>query len=217
MGATGQRRSRGGQTAVALVAIGGLLSLGATTVRAETTTTALPLTVPPGAYGRSDGLLWLTLGFSVLHHTDHVIRDNHSGFPFTDHLTALTPTLLVYPLALGGYFLDAGPLYWTVFDAAALAGVVATHAALEPPHDVYAPWADGSNLTGARSPVMGGVALGILGGLVLGIGSHLVSTILDGARYGFTWKRKPIGAALPASRLAFGLTPDGRATLSFTW
>lgn len=173
--------------------------------------------IPAGAYRRTDTLIWVTLGFGVLHHTDHVVRGNHSGFPFTSHVTAFTPTLLVYPLVLGGMALDAGPLYWTIFDASALVGVMAIHATLEPLPDIYDPWADGTNRTGVRSPAMGVVALTILGGLTVGLGASLASSIADGRRYGFTWKRKPPGTALSATNLRFGVTPAGQVTLSFRW
>ena len=114
------------------ITMAAVMSMGAAAWGAEVASVPKTPTVPEGAYRRSDALVWVTLGFGVLHHTDHVIRDNHSGFPFTTHVTAFTPTLLVYPLVIGGIAFDAGPLYWTIFDAAALVGVVAIHATLEP-------------------------------------------------------------------------------------
>ncbi|HEX2742046.1 MAG TPA: hypothetical protein VHM69_16515, partial [Rubrobacter sp.] len=33
--------------------------------------------------------------FSVLHHTDHVIRGNHSGWPFQAEVTPFTFSLLI--------------------------------------------------------------------------------------------------------------------------
>jgi hypothetical protein len=166
---------------------------------------------PPdaSAYTRSDVLAWTSIGVGVLHHVDHVLRGNHSGFPFTAQVTVFTPTLLLYPLALGGLYFDAGPLYWVVFDSAALIGVVGVHLALEPPGHVYHPWVDRSNLLGVRAPVLGGVALGILSGLTVSLGSHLVSCIIDGTSYGFTWKRKPQGAPREARDFTLSLGPEG--------
>ena len=203
-----------GRLAITMAAV---MSMGAVAWGAEVESVPETRTVQEGAYRRSDALIWVTLGFGVLHHTDHVIRDNHSGFPFTTHVTAFTPTLLVYPLVIGGIAFDAGPLYWTIFDAAALVGVVAIHATLEPLHHVYEPWADSSNLIGVRSPAMGGVALAVLGGLTLGLAASLVSSIVDGRRDGFTWKRKPPGTVIAPSNLTFGATPDGQVLCAFRW
>lgn len=203
-----------GRQAIAMAAT---MSIGAVSWGAEMASAPESPTVKEGAYRRSDGLVWTTLGFSVLHHTDHVIRDTHSGFPFTPHLTAFTPSLLVYPLVIGGIVCDAGPLYWTIFDATALVGVVAIHATLEPLDAIYEPWADGSNLTGVRSSAMGGVALIVLSGLTLGLAASLVSSIVDGRRYGFTWKRKPLGTNIAPSNFSFSATPDGKVLLSFRW
>ncbi|HET7478161.1 MAG TPA: hypothetical protein VFJ72_01465 [Rubrobacteraceae bacterium] len=45
--------------------------------------------------------------FSVLHHTDHVIRGNHSGWPFVAEITPFTFSLLIYALILPGIYLTA--------------------------------------------------------------------------------------------------------------
>jgi hypothetical protein len=209
---------RKGEPIAMLIAIGIFATSGpASSWAAEPDAGRNVRTVPGDAYRRTETLTLVTLGFGVLHHTDHVVRDNHSGFPFTSHLTPFTPTLIVYPLVLGGLALDAGPLYWTIFDAAAFVGVIAVHITLEPLPDVYTPWADGTNLIGTRSPTMGVVALTILGGLTLGLGASLVSSIGDGRRYGFTWKRRPAGTAIAPGNFAFTVTPDGQLMFSFRW
>jgi hypothetical protein len=45
--------------------------------------------------------------FSVLHHADHVIRGNHSGWPFQAEVTPFTFSLLIYALILPGIYLTA--------------------------------------------------------------------------------------------------------------
>src|ERR687896_2067575 len=45
--------------------------------------------------------------FSVLHHTDHVARGNHSGWPFQAEVTPFTFSLLIYALILPGIYLTA--------------------------------------------------------------------------------------------------------------
>ena len=56
----------------------------------------------------------LTLG----HHVDHVVRGNHSGWPFEEQLSPFTFSLAVYPLVLVGLYLSrhgkVGPGYWAV-------------------------------------------------------------------------------------------------------
>jgi hypothetical protein len=45
--------------------------------------------------------------FSVLHHVDHVVRGNHSGWPFQAEVTPFTFSLLIYALILPGIYLTA--------------------------------------------------------------------------------------------------------------
>ncbi len=75
-------------------------------------------------------LLILGIGvtfFGVLHHLDHVVRGNHSGWPFQDAVTPFTFSLLIYALLLPGLYLTwRGRLmarYW-LFTAAVLFVVV---------------------------------------------------------------------------------------------
>ena len=46
--------------------------------------------------------------WSAVHHTDHVLRFDHSGWPFTDIVTPFTFSLLVYPLFILAFFLRRG-------------------------------------------------------------------------------------------------------------
>jgi hypothetical protein len=44
---------------------------------------------------------WMLLGvvaLAVLHHVDHVLRADNSGWPFTPDVTPFTISLLVYPI-----------------------------------------------------------------------------------------------------------------------
>lgn len=45
--------------------------------------------------------------FGLLHHADHVIRGNHSGWPFEAEVTPFTFSLLIYALILPGVYLTA--------------------------------------------------------------------------------------------------------------
>ena len=44
--------------------------------------------------------------FGVLHHVDHVVRGNHSGWPFREAVTPFAFSLLVYALLLPGIFMN---------------------------------------------------------------------------------------------------------------
>jgi multisubunit Na+/H+ antiporter MnhC subunit len=63
----------------------------------------------------------------IFHHVDHVVRGNHSGWPFQEAVTPFTFSLLIYALLLPGLYLTwRGRLmarYW-LFTAAALFAVV---------------------------------------------------------------------------------------------
>src|SRR3712207_6240022 len=66
-----------------------------------------------GAVSGRDRLRWvlLVLGvivtvFGVLHHVDHVVRGNHSGWPFREAVTPFTLSLLVYALLLPGIYMN---------------------------------------------------------------------------------------------------------------
>ncbi len=87
-----------------------------------------------GAGARRAGLrTWLLIAgigvtfFGVLHHVDHVIRGNHSGWPFQQAVTPFTFSLLIYALLLPGLYLTwRGRLmagYW-LFTALVLFAVV---------------------------------------------------------------------------------------------
>ncbi len=48
-----------------------------------------------------------TVIFGILHHVDHVVRGNHSGWTFEEALTPFTFSLLIYALLLPGLYLTA--------------------------------------------------------------------------------------------------------------
>src|SRR5918997_3883804 len=69
--------------------------------------------------------------FGILHHIDHVVRGNHSGWPFQEAVTPFTFSLLIYALLLPGLYLTArGRLmagYWLFTALVGLALVVWVH------------------------------------------------------------------------------------------
>ncbi len=103
--------------------------------------------------------------FGVLHHVDHVVRGNHSGWPFREEVTPFTFSLLVYALLLPGIYMNlrgrvaAG--WWLFTATVALALVAFVHflsgeGREAPIRDIFAVY-DG--------PVWGLLALVVLYGL----------------------------------------------------
>jgi hypothetical protein len=107
--------------------------------------------------------------FGVLHHMDHVVRGNHSGWPFKEAVTPFTFSLLIYALLLPGIYMNvwgrvaAG--WWLCTAAVALALVSFVHFLSgeereAPMRDIY--WV-------YDSPVWGALALVVLYGLVISL------------------------------------------------
>ena len=65
--------------------------------------------------------------FGLIHHLDHVVRGNHSGWPFQEEVSPFTFSLLIYALLVPGLYLSLrGRLiagYW-LFTAVVLFAVV---------------------------------------------------------------------------------------------
>jgi hypothetical protein len=125
-------------------------------------------------------LLVLGIGvtvFGVLHHIDHVVRGNHSGWPFREEVTPFTFSLLVYALLLPGIYMNfrgrvaAG--WWLFAATVALALVAFVHFLSgeereAPIRDIFAVY---------DSPVWGLLALVVLYGLVLSLAALFVTAL----------------------------------------
>jgi hypothetical protein len=107
--------------------------------------------------------------FSVLHHADHIVRGNHSGWPFQVEVTPFTFSLLIYALILPGIYLTArgrdvaGYHLFVAVTGLALLGAVhfaPTSGQESPIHDIYMVY---------ESPVAGMLALMILAGLMTSV------------------------------------------------
>ncbi len=118
---------------------------------------------------RSEVLLAITIIIGMLHHTDHVLRHDHSGWPFISEVTPFTFSLLVYPVLLSVYLARSWPWYRVAATASILVGIQAAHIWVETPRDQYHTWAVGvsdfpksfgqPNLLHIASPAMGVVAV----------------------------------------------------------
>src|SRR5215469_11665673 len=100
-----------------------------------------------GLSGRSAVLIGLSIGFGLLHHIDHVLRVDHSGWPFRPEVNPFTFSLLAYPILLFALF---GParLFWLRW-LLLLVGAAFTlwaHTLIETPAMQYAMWAHNHSL-----------------------------------------------------------------------
>ncbi len=118
-----------------------------------------------------------TTAFAIMHHTDHVVRGNHSGWPFEEAVTPFTFSLLIYALLLPGLYLTTkGRLmagYWLFTAVVGLALVVWVH--FVPTGDYEAPIADIYAVY--SSPVAGLFALVVLTGLVASLVTLVIVAI----------------------------------------
>jgi hypothetical protein len=87
-----------------------------------------------GVSRRSAVLIGLTIGFGFLHHIDHVLRVDHSGWPFRPEVNPFTFSLLAYLILLFALF---GPrrLFWLrwVLLLLGVAFTIFAHTVLETP------------------------------------------------------------------------------------
>lgn len=144
---------------------------------------------------RSKVLLEITFVLGVLHLVDHVLRADHSGWPFIDEFTPFTFFAVVFPpIALFAHFDRSRP--WLRFGLVAflLVGLLFAHAFLETPGDQYGVWATNastephalgrSNLLNVESPLLGVLAVVEANVLNLSLLAAVVSLFADARRAG---------------------------------
>jgi hypothetical protein len=112
------------------------------------------------------------VALAFLHHLDHVLRADNSGWPFTPDLTPFTISLLVYPIfVLDFVLLRRRPWVRVGLVAILFVALQVTHALVEPPADQYGTWANGTsavphalgqpNLLHTASPILGALSVTI--------------------------------------------------------
>ena len=113
--------------------------------------------------------------FGLLHHVDHVVRGNHSGWPLKEVVTPFTFSLLIYALLLPWIFMNlrgrAAAGWWLFTAAVGLALVSFVHflggeEREAPIRDIYGVY---------DNPVVGALALVVLYALVLGLAALAVA------------------------------------------
>ena len=109
---------------------------------------------------RAERLTIVTASLGMLHHVDHVLRFDHSGWPFRGDVSPFTFSLLVYPLIAAVLLLKNRP--WARVVMALILFLFATlaHIFLETPVDQYDTWAHRPdvNLPNVRSALLGWLA-----------------------------------------------------------
>jgi hypothetical protein len=123
---------------------------------------------------------WMLLGvvaLAVLHHLDHVLRADNSGWPFTPDLTPFT-------ISLDFLLLRHRPWIRVGLVAVLFVALQVTHAIVEPPADQYGTWANGTsgvphalgrpNLLDTASPVLGALSVAVSSLLSLTVLAALV-------------------------------------------
>lgn len=136
-------------------------------------------------------LLLLAIVLAVIHHADHVLRVDHSGWPFRAMVTPFTFSLIAYPVLLFA-LLGRASLFWLRFALLAIGAAltVFAHATLESPRMQYAMWAynrslepqfwDVRNLCGIQSGTMGVIAVIVSMALSVTLVATCVSMLRDG-------------------------------------
>lgn len=109
---------------------------------------------------------------AALHHLDHVLRADHSGWPFQAEVTPFTYSLLVYPALLVDYLVIRKPWLRVGLLSAGLAFLVAVHVTIETPFDLFRSWSTGASTSEANPGIpnlleVASPALGVAANLVL--------------------------------------------------
>lgn len=115
-------------------------------------------------------LLHATTAIGLVHHADHVLRADNSGWPFTAQVAPFTASLLVYPIMLLALRARSRPWLRVGLVAAVYLATQAAHLVVERPGEQYHTWAHGvsadpavlgqPNLLGVASPMLGVLAAG---------------------------------------------------------
>ncbi len=126
---------------------------------------------PTRPFTAAEAALLAIIGLTLLHHTDHVLRVDHSGWPFKDEFSPFTISLVVYPIVLIVLWQRHRPWLRVWLIAAVLVATQATHVLVETPADQYGVWATNQssvddtvgdpNLLDIQSGALGFVAAGV--------------------------------------------------------
>lgn len=94
----------------------------------------------------SEKWLFFTFILSLLHHIDHILRIDHSGFPFLSRVSPFTYSLFVYLIFLVIALFRKQPWYRVIGTLMLFLFATIAHIFFEPMKDKFHTWAYGSNL-----------------------------------------------------------------------
>lgn len=147
---------------------------------------------PQTRFGRSEWLIVAAILLGVLHHIDHVLRYDHSGWPFLPEVSPFTFSLLAYPFLLAALLWRSRPWLRVGLVGFVLVAVQAAHTFIEPPAAQYAVWAHNAsrepyawhhpNLLNVRSPLLGYAAVAVSIFLSVALLAATVSLAADARR-----------------------------------
>ena len=114
-----------------------------------------------GGLTRAERLAVVTTLLALLHHVDHVLRFDHSGWPFKPEVTPFTFSLLVYVLIGLIFALRNFPRTRVALAIVLFLFPTLAHTYLETPFDQYHTWAHSPavNLLRTNAPVLGVTAV----------------------------------------------------------
>jgi hypothetical protein len=151
---------------------------------------------------RSVVLLLVGVGLGLMHHADHVLRADHSGWPFTGRVSPFTYSLAVYPIAAAAFALRRRAALSATLTGLILGFLALAHTVIEVPGDQYSTWANGvsrigrfvgqPNLLHVASPPLGVAAVALATLLELALVATLISFAVDARR----------GAAHPSTAMS---------------
>ena len=93
---------------------------------------------------RGEKYLAISFFIGVCHHIDHVLRYDHSGWPFRPEVTPFTYSFLVYPVFLVAALSRRYSLLRITATALLFGFTTFSHVYFETPFDQYRTWAEGS-------------------------------------------------------------------------
>jgi hypothetical protein len=131
-------------------------------------------------FTRGEWALLAVLVLALLHHTDHVLRADNSGWPFTEDVTPFTISLVIYPIFLLDFLtLRRRPGVRSVLVGVLFVLLLVVHAFIETPADQYGTWANGvssvphaagrPNLLGVESQVLGILSVAVSAALSVAV------------------------------------------------
>lgn len=150
----------------------------------------------PRSLRLAERLLPWTILVGLLHHADHVLRADHSGWPFVERITPFTYSLVAYPILFWALLARGVPVWLRALPVGLMTSfTLFAHSAIETPKDQFWMWAyncsldprapETRNLLDIESPLLGVVAAGnslLLNALLVAVALLLINASVPSRR-----------------------------------